>query len=157
MKKFCITVLVLFVALFGGATIVNAFGDHSQVDSLASSPTITEIVKAINTDAAVETKATNQQEQALRAAEQYLEFGGFSKAGLLQQLTSEFDQHKKADVLWALERVEVDWNAEAVESAELYLSTTAFSRSGLIDQMTSKVGSGFTKKQAEYAADKVGL
>ena len=43
------------------------------------------------------------------------------------------------------------------ESAENYLDLMPFSRNDLIDQLSSDAGDGFTREQAEYAADQVGL
>jgi len=102
--------------------------------------------------------ATVAQQNALESAQSYLEYSGFSKAGLMDQLTSEYGEgFEKADAEWAIEHVDADWKAEAVESAESYLEYDSFSRTGLIDQLSSEYGEQFTAKQAEYAADQVGL
>jgi hypothetical protein len=101
---------------------------------------------------------TKSQEQALGAAQSYVDTMPFSKAGLVAQLTSEFDGFSKADAAFAVKYVKADWKAEAVEAAQSYLdSGMSFSRKALIAQMTSKYGSQFTKAEATYAADKVGL
>jgi hypothetical protein len=101
---------------------------------------------------------TVAQENAIRSAESYLEFAGFSKAGLVNQLTSEYGEgFSRADAEFAVNHVKVNWKAEAVESAESYLEMSGYSRQGLIDQLTSEYGEQFTLKQATYAADKVGL
>ena len=95
---------------------------------------------------------TVAQENARDAAESYLDLSGFSKKGLVQQL--EFEGYEDADIKAALATLKVDWMAEAVESAESYLDMTSFSRQGLIDQLTFE---GYTAKQANHAADAVGL
>jgi len=105
-----------------------------------------------------EPSGTVAQENALRAAQDYLDFSGFSKAGLIDQLSSEYgDGFDKADAEWAVSQLDVDWNEQAVRVAEDYLEFQGFSRAGLIDQMSSDYGDKFTKKQATYAADAVGL
>ncbi|MFI8593271.1 Ltp family lipoprotein [Microbacterium sp. NPDC078428] len=101
------------------------------------------------------------QENAIRSAQSYLSFTGFSRAGLFQQLTSEYGEgFEAADAEFALAHLEqnglVDWNAEAVESAESYLEFTSFSRQGLFDQLTSEYGEGFTPDQANHALAAVG-
>jgi hypothetical protein len=102
--------------------------------------------------------ATVAQEQAIESAQSYLEMSGFSRAGLIGQLTSSYgDGYKKADALYAVNHISVDWNAEAVESAKQYLEMGGFSRSGLIQQLSSKYGDQYTLKQAKYAVKKVGL
>ncbi|MFD6177139.1 MULTISPECIES: Ltp family lipoprotein [unclassified Isoptericola] len=101
---------------------------------------------------------TVAQQNALESAQSYLEYSGFSKQGLLDQLTSEYgDGFETADATWAIKHVDADWKAEAVESAESYLEYDSFSRSGLIDQLSSEYGDQYTRAQAEYAADQVGL
>ncbi len=107
---------------------------------------------------AAEPEGTAAQMNALRSAEDYLSFKGFSKAGLINQLSSEYgDGYAKADATWAVEHLDVNWNEQAVRVAQSYLDMKGFSRNGLIDQLTSEYGEQFTVKQATYAANKVGL
>jgi hypothetical protein len=103
-------------------------------------------------------KATTAQSQALSSAKSYLSMGsGFSRAGLIQQLSSKAGEgFKLADAIWAVNHTGADWNAQAVESAKTYMQMGGFSRASLIEQLTSKAGEGFTMAQAEYAAHKVG-
>jgi hypothetical protein len=49
------------------------------------------------------------------------------------------------------------WNEQAVKSAKNYLDMTSFSRDGLIEQLSSSAGDGYTREQAVYAVDQVGL
>lgn len=95
------------------------------------------------------------QQQALRAAERYLDHSGFSRLGLIDQLSSEYgDQSSVEDATYAADDVGADWNAEAAES---YLEFSSFSRAGLIDQLTSEYGGQFTQAQAEYGVSQAGL
>lgn len=102
---------------------------------------------------------TASQEQALGAAEDYLDFQGFSRQGLIDQLHSDYgDGFSKADATWAVDHMTgVDWNKQAVRAAKNYLEIQHFSRKGLIDQLSSAYGDHFTRAQATYAADHVGL
>jgi hypothetical protein len=101
---------------------------------------------------------TVAQQNAIRSAESYLETSGFSRAGLIDQLSSEYGEgFSVEDATYAVDHVTVDWNAEAVESAESYLEMSGFSRAGLIDQLSSEYGEQYTPEQAAYAADQVGL
>lgn len=100
---------------------------------------------------------TKAQENAIRSAQSYVDHMPFSRAGLIDQLSSEYGEgFDRADAEFAVDRIDVDWFAEAVESAESYLNTMAFSRQGLIDQLTSEYGEQFTLKQATQAANAVG-
>lgn len=98
---------------------------------------------------------------ANRAAEDYLEFMPFSRAGLIEQLTSEYGSgYELADAEFAVSALEetgkVDWNVEAAEAAQSYLDTMSFSRSGLYEQLTSEYGAGFTPEQANAGLAAVG-
>lgn len=100
------------------------------------------------------------RQQALDSAQSYLSDGqGFSRAGLIQQLTSSYGEgFSKADATWAVDHSGADWDAQAVISAKNYLASgEGFSRQGLIQQLTSSYGEGFTYAQAVYAVGKVGL
>jgi predicted 3-demethylubiquinone-9 3-methyltransferase (glyoxalase superfamily) len=103
-----------------------------------------------------EPEMTSGQENALRAAENYLDMMPFSKAGLIRQLSSPAgDDYSKADATFAANNVDADWNAEAVEAAENYIDMMPMSKSGLIEQLSSPAGDRFTPAQARYAANKV--
>ena len=87
---------------------------------------------------------TVAQQNAVDSAESYLDYAGFSRQGLIEQL--EFEEFDTATATFAVDHVAPDWNAEAVESAKSYLEYTSFSRQGLIDQLLFE---GFTPEQTE--------
>lgn len=95
---------------------------------------------------------TPGQKNAVRAAEQYLDYSSFSREGLIDQL--EFEEYSVADATFAVDFVAPDWNEQAAKSAETYLDYTAFSRQSLIDQL---VFEGFTVEQAQYGVDSAGI
>mgnify|MGYP000157851253 FL=1 len=101
---------------------------------------------------------TPSQQAAVRSAESYLEFKGFSRQGLIDQLSSEYgDQFSVADATFAVESLTVDWNEQAARSAQSYLEFRGFSCQGLIDQLSSEYGDQFTAEQARFGAAQVGL
>ncbi|MFF2554959.1 Ltp family lipoprotein [Nocardia sp. NPDC058058] len=91
---------------------------------------------------------TSSQRNAIRAAQQYLDYSAFSRSGLIHQL--EYEDFSTADATFAVDSLNVDWNKQAAKCAKQYLDYTSFSRSGLIDQL---VYEGFTRAQAEYGAN----
>ncbi|MGP9651527.1 Ltp family lipoprotein [Glutamicibacter sp. AOP38-B1-38] len=104
-------------------------------------------------DESLETEeATTSQLNALKTANDYLDYSAFSKEGLIDQLI--FEKYSKADATWAAENVSVSWNDQAALMADQYLDYSAYSRQGLIDQL---VFEGFTKKQAQYGVKQTGL
>jgi hypothetical protein len=92
------------------------------------------------------------QQNAVRAAEDYLDYSAFSRKGLIEQL--EFGDFSTEDATYAVDHIAVDWNEQAAKSAKDYLEYSAFSRGGLIDQLEF---SGFTPAQAAYGVAAVGL
>lgn len=115
--------------------------------------------------AAAETKAepdpidklTGPQKNARRSAETYLEMKGFSRNGLIQQLSSDAgDGYEKADATAAVDSIDVNWNEQAARSAKDYLNMMGFSCDGLVDQLSSSAGDGFTKEEASYGAKQAG-
>jgi len=101
---------------------------------------------------------TVSQENAIKSAESYLEFGAFSEAGLIDQLSSKYGEgFPKADAVFAVHHINVNWNEQAAKSAKSYLDFGSFSCQGLIDQLESSYGDGFTHSQAVYGASQTGL
>lgn len=94
---------------------------------------------------------------AVRSAKQYLSLQGFSRSGLIQQLSSDYgDGYDVADATAAVDSLNIDWNEQAVRSARQYLSIQGFSCKGLIDQLSSSAGDGYTVSQATYGAQQAG-
>lgn len=153
------TILVFGMATSGGddtATVIADAGTQSeptaQVADKIAEPAAQPVAEPIEATHDV----PREHQQALKQAESYLAIMPFSYDGLYEQLTSEYGSGFPADAAqYALDNVDVDWNAEAVEAAESYLETMPFSRDSLLDQLTSEYGSGFTPEQAQYAVDTV--
>ena len=100
---------------------------------------------------------TGPQKNAVRSAKQYLSMQGFSRDGLIQQLSSEFGEgYKVADATIAVDSLSIDWNEQAVRSGKQYLSMQGFSCKGLIQQLSSSAGEKYTVSQATYGAQKAG-
>ena len=96
-------------------------------EEVAATPTPAPTTEPEPTQAA-EPQGTAAQMNALRSAEDYLSFKGFSKAGLIEQLSSEYGEgYEKADAEWAVEQLDVNWNEQAVRVAQDYLDMKGFS------------------------------
>ena len=99
---------------------------------------------------------TSGQKNALKSAQSYLDMSGFSKAALIQQLSSSAGNgFSKADATFAANHVGADWNKEAAESAQRYLDLQWFSKAALIQLLSSSAGDQYTPAQARYAVSKV--
>lgn len=102
-------------------------------------------------------KLTGPQKNAVRSANQYLRMTGFSRDGLIAQLSSEFgDGYSVADATAAVDSLDVDWNENAARSAKQYLNMTGFSCNGLVEQLSSSAGDKYTPSQARYGAEAAG-
>lgn len=100
---------------------------------------------------------TGPQKNAVRSAKQYLSLQGFSRAGLIEQLSSDAgDGYKVADATVAVDSLNVDWNKQAERSAKQYLDLTGFSCKGLIQQLSSSGGDRYTKDQAVHGSRAAG-
>ncbi len=100
---------------------------------------------------------TGSQKNAVRSAKQYLSISGFSRDGLIQQLSSAAGNgYEVADATVAVDSLNIDWNQEAMKSAKQYLSIMGFSCKGLIKQLSSSAGSKYTESQATYGARQAG-
>ena len=102
--------------------------------------------------------ARSASAQAVESAQSYLEFSGFSRQGLIDQLSSEFgDQYSIDEATRAVDSLVVDWNTEAADSARSYLESSGFSCQGLIDQLSSEFGDQYTVEQATFGATDAGV
>lgn len=95
-----------------------------------------------------EPELTTGQKNALKQAENYLDYTAFSRSGLIEQL--EYEGYSTEDATFAVDKCTVDWNEQAAKKATEYLEFSSFSKSGLIDQLLYE---GFTQEQAEYGAN----
>ena len=93
------------------------------------------------------------QQNAVRAAKQYLDYTAFSYTGLINQLV-QGDGYTTEDATFAVNNITVDWNEQAAKAAQKYLDYTSFSHSGLINQLMQ--GDGYTAAQAAYGVAAVG-
>jgi len=101
---------------------------------------------------------TVAQQNAIQSAKNYLSLKGFSRLGLIEQLSSHYGEgFSKADATFAVDHIKVNWNEQAVRAAKDYLKLQSFSHSGLVEQLSSSAGDKFTRAQAEYGVRKTGL
>ena len=161
-KRFVIPLGVVALLFIGGI----ASGSDSDSDDTSDANTALsadESATGAETEppaAVVETEApepekpalTSGQENAIRAAENYLDYTAFSRKGLIDQL--KFEEYSEKDAIFAVDAIKPNWNEQAAAAAEKYLEFTAFSRGGLISQLEFD---GFTTAQATYGADKAGV
>lgn len=101
---------------------------------------------------------TAAQRNAVRSARSYWNVSGFSRQGLIDQLSSEYgDRFSVGDATVAVDSLDIDWRSQAARSAASYLKMSGFSCQGLIDQLSSQHGDKYTVEQATYGATQAGI
>ena len=159
--------------LFGGfialSIIAGMIGDDtptssSPITSATASTAKSAELPASTTAAAHELASTNEEsapvvqdvpkeyKSALKKAEIYSEKMHMSKAGLFEQLTSEYGEKFSLEAAqYAVDNITADWNANALAKARIYQDSMAMSPQGIYDQLVSEYGERFTPEQAQFA------
>jgi hypothetical protein len=100
----------------------------------------------------------SEEQNAINAAQQYLQTMPFSREGLIQQLSSSAGAgYPVAVATEAVDSLNINYNDQATRAAQQYLQTMPFSCQGLIQQLESCAGAGYTNAQAVYGVDQTGL
>ena len=134
------------LAVMGGSLMPDDPAEPASEEAAASAP------------ASPSGNLTAAQRNAVRSANSYLQLSGFSRQGLIDQLSSEFgDSYSVGDATVAVNSLSTDWNAQAARSAVSYLALSGFSCQGLIDQLSSEFGDKYTVEQATYGATQAGI
>jgi hypothetical protein len=93
---------------------------------------------------------------ALKKAKSYSDIMHMSKAGIYNQLVSEYGEQFPEDAAqYAMDNLEVDWKANALKKAESYSDTMHMSKAAIYDQLISEYGEQFTEEEAQYAIDNI--
>ncbi|WIE72904.1 Ltp family lipoprotein [Curtobacterium sp. MCJR17_020] len=106
-----------------------------------------------STEATPEKPATPvEYASALTKAESYSEMMHMSKAGLYDQLTSEYgEQFSPEAAQYAIDTIKADWNANALAKAKDYQANMSMSPAAIRDQLVSEYGEKFTPAEADFA------
>lgn len=111
--------------------------------------------EAINKEPS-EDNIPTEYKSALNKAYTYSQTMSMSKAGIYDQLTSEYGEKFSAEAAqYAIDNMEVDWKANALEKAKTYSDTMYMSKLGVYNQLISEYGEKFTEEEAQYAVDNV--
>jgi len=145
-------------ALVAAAVAVTACGAET-VASDNGEGTAEAVAAAVTEEAAPDNspRLTGPQRNAQRSARNYLSMKGFSREGLIEQLSSEYGEgYELADATVAVDSLDIDYNENAAKSGRDYLAMSGFSCRGLIEQLSSSYGDGYTEAQATYGAQQAG-
>lgn len=91
---------------------------------------------------------TTGEKNALKTAQNYLDFMPFSYSGLIDQL--EYEGYTHSEAVYGADNCGADWNKQAEKCAANYLAFMSFSRQELIEQLEYE---GFTNSQAVHGVE----
>lgn len=153
----CLVVLVGVITLAAIGALLDG-GSSPSGTPTTTSPAAPGVAPGAESGVAASSNLTPAQRSAVRSANAYLRMSGFSRQGLIDQLSSEYgDKFSVEDATVAVDNLSVDWNAQAARSAAAYLEMSGFSCQGLIDQLSSTHGDKYTVDQASYGATRAGI
>ena len=139
-KWFIALIIIIVIAVIGG-------GMGGGSDEPSDNPSQTE-------QTASEKDVPQEYKNALRKAETYSDTMYMSKAGIYDQLVSEYGENFPEDAAqYAVDNLDADWNYNALKKAETYYKDMAMSKDAVYDQLVSEYGEQFTPEQAQYAVD----
>lgn len=99
-------------------------------------------------------KPTIEQSNALKKAQSYAKTMHMSKQGIYDQLVSEYGEGFTEEAAqYAIDNINVDWNANALAKAKSYQTSLSMSKKAIYEQLISAYGEQFTEEEAQYAID----
>lgn len=142
------------------SSINNVNTTQAKSDDMGKDKAVEE-VKDERTKESIEVKEEPKKDSvprefkaALKKAELYAETMSMSKAGIYDQLTSEYGENFPAEAAeYAIDNIEFDWKEIALKKAEMYAESMSMSDAAIYDQLISEYGEKFTKEEAQYAID----
>ena len=156
-------VLALIGAILGGLAIVASIavtiGIATYVNGAADRAETTVGESQAEQDARDESTepqdtAPAEYAAALESADIYANRLDMSKAGIYDQLTSEYGEGMSPEsAQYAIDNVEADWEANALASAEYYRDEISLSPAEIRDQLSNEFGGHFTVDEVEYAME----
>lgn len=160
----CLTAILVIAAIgiigscAGGSSDKNTPTDAPAVVETPAS-IVEEDTSAVMTTAEVTTEdksVPTEYKSALKKAEIYSDTMYMSKAGIYNQLTSEYGEKFSAEAAqYAIDNIVADWKDNALKKAKTYCDTMYMSKMGIYEQLISDYGELFTPEEAQYAVDNV--
>lgn len=148
---------VLVLVIMGSIGSNNGDNTNSSIDNQSkevAQNTEVEAREDVATEEETKESVPTEYKSALKQAKTYSDMMHMSKAGIYDQLTSEYGgQFTEEAAQYAIDNVEADWNENALKSAETYQETMAMSPAAIYDQLVSQHGGQFTEEEAQYAID----
>lgn len=148
-KKWWFWLIVVFIII----GVAGNGGNSENIENKEDNKTIEE-TKQNDEQIKEEPSIPAEYRSALNKAQSYSDLMHMSKAGIYDQLTSEYGEQFSAEAAqYAIDNVTADWNANALEKAKSYQEDMSMSPNAIYDQLISEYGEQFTPEEAQYAID----
>lgn len=148
-KKWWFWLIVVFIII----GVAGSSGNSENIENKEDNKTIEE-TKQNDEQIKEEPSIPAEYRSALNKAQSYSDLMHMSKAGIYDQLTSEYGEQFSAEAAqYAIDNVTADWNANALEKAKSYQEDMSMSPNAIYDQLISEYGEQFTPEEAQYAID----
>jgi hypothetical protein len=149
-KRFIIPIaIVLLIILIpkGGNS-----KEAAPVTESAEVAVVEETAAVVETPVAKAPEVPAEYKSALSKAKSYSDMMNMSKAGIYDQLVSEFGEKFSPEAAqYAVDNLQADYNKNALAKAKSYQETMQMSPEAIRDQLTSEYGEKFTPEEADYA------
>ncbi|WP_245608166.1 Ltp family lipoprotein [Salinicoccus luteus] len=131
-----------------------ASAQEEYEDNTAEESTEAVLEEPAEKEAAEGDDVPREWESALNSAYSYAEIMHMSKAGIYDQLVSEYGENFPEEAAqYAIDNIEYDWKNNALESARSYQDLMDMSHAAIYDQLISDYGDKFTEEEAAYAVE----
>ncbi|GAA0863706.1 Ltp family lipoprotein [Paraclostridium tenue] len=156
-------ILTGFLALLIIGAIGSGGGNNTNSSSIKSDnnesqemaqKTNSESTEKVAAKEKIKEDIPTEYKSALRKAKVYSDTMAMSKAGLYDQLTSEYgEKFSQEAAQYAIDNIDANWKENALKKAKTYQGSMAMSPSAIYDQLKSEHGEKFTEEEAQYAVD----
>lgn len=154
MPKWAIVLIVIFsIGIIGSALSDDETKSNSSNKSNDTN-NVEEKSETVNKEESNNDNVPAEYKSALKKAESYSKIMHMSKAGIYDQLISEYGEQFPVEAAqYAVDNMQADWNANALAKAKDYQKTMSMSKQAIYDQLISEYGEKFTAEEAQYAID----
>lgn len=155
LSAFTSILLAVTGALAFGTAVEEASAGYEGSSTVSEAPVVPAPEVSVPAPAAPEASADDvptEYKSALKQAQTYSDVMNLSKAGLYDQLVSEYGGKFSAEAAqYAIDNVNADFMANALKQGQSYQDTMALSPQAVRDQLASEYGGKFTPEEADYA------
>lgn len=151
-KRFIIPIAIVALLVIVNVAKGGDSNDTAATTEVSEVEVVAEETVAAEEPAEKAPEVPVEYKNALAKAKSYSDLMHMSKAGIYDQLVSEYGEKFTPEAAqYAIDNVQADWNANALAKAKSYQETMQMSPEAIRDQLISEYGEKFTPEEADYA------